>query len=150
MTRTGQGEGTGSLLGSYPVAVTFPVHWNEMDALGHVNNTRYFVWFESARMALFEALELDLTGSPRVGPILAHTECSFRRPVTYPSRLIVATRIGRIGTSSFTMNYCAVEESAPELPVAEGSGVIVLYDYEAHAKVEIPESLRRELEALKS
>lgn len=139
-----------SFLAGFPIAVGFSVHWNEMDALGHVNNSRYFVWFETARMALFEAIDLQLTGSPRVGPILAHTECSFRRPVTYPARLIVGTRIARIGTTSFGMDYCAVEESTPELPVAEGSGVIVLYDYEVQSKVEIQKDLRSKLEALRS
>ena len=40
----------------YPLAMTFPVLWGDMDALGHVNNVRYFRWYESARIALFEKL----------------------------------------------------------------------------------------------
>ncbi|MFT4623328.1 MAG: acyl-CoA thioester hydrolase, partial [Myxococcota bacterium] len=40
-------------MSDWPVSVVLPVLWGDMDALGHVNNTRYFVWFEAARMAYF-------------------------------------------------------------------------------------------------
>ena len=37
-------------LGRYPVSVTIPVAWGEMDAFGHVNNVIYARWIESARV----------------------------------------------------------------------------------------------------
>ena len=35
----------------YPVIIELPVAWGDMDAFAHVNNTAYFKYFESARIA---------------------------------------------------------------------------------------------------
>ncbi len=131
----------------YPVTIEFPLHWGEMDSLGHVNNTRYFVWFESARMALFERIGLQSSGTPEVGPILAHTSCDFRYPVVYPAQIEVGTRIGRLGTTSFTMEY-RVEVRGRAEAVAEGEGVIVLIDYRTGRKVPLPDRIRAKLSGL--
>lgn len=48
------------LLADYPVIATFPIAWGDMDAFQHVNNTRYFRYFEDARIAYFE--EADIAG----------------------------------------------------------------------------------------
>jgi acyl-CoA thioester hydrolase len=136
-------------LQDYPFVVSFPVHWGELDALGHVNNSRYFTWFETARMHLFERLGLESTGSPEVGPILAHTGCDFLAPVTFPAEVRVGTRIARVGTTSFTMEYAVALAETPEEPVARGTGVIVLVSYRSGEKVPIPDDLRVALEELR-
>jgi acyl-CoA thioester hydrolase len=120
-----------------------------MDALGHVNNARYFTWFESARMALFERLGLAGSGRPTLGPILAHARCDFLAPVRYPAEVEVGARIRELGTTSFVMEYAAVCTDAPGTPVAQGEGVVVLIDYTSGAKVPIPAALRAALEALR-
>lgn len=132
----------------YPVTVALTVHWGDMDALGHVNNARYFTWFESARIALFGRVGLTSVGKPEVGPILAHTRCDFLAPVTYPAELVAGTRIERLGNSSFTMGYAIAHAAAPGEPVARGEGVVVLIDYTSGAKVRIPDDLRQRLAAL--
>jgi len=131
------------------VEVPITLHWGDMDALGHVNNARYFTWFESARMRLFERVGLTATGSPEIGPILAHTRCDFLRPVTYPARVVAGTRISRLGNTSFGMDYAVWHEAdSPAAPVARGEGVIVLVNYGTGEKVTLPDDLRRSLEAL--
>jgi acyl-CoA thioester hydrolase len=132
----------------FPVTVAFAVHWGDMDALGHVNNARYFTWFESARIALFERVGLVAVGTPAVGPILASTRCDFLAPVRYPAELVAGTRIERLGNTSFTMGYGVAHRAEPGRLVARGEGVVVLIDYTSGAKVPIPEELRARLEAL--
>lgn len=117
-----------------------------MDALGHVNNARYFTFFETARMALFERVGLAAAGQPEIGPILAHTRCDFLAPVRHPADLVAGTSIERIGNTSFTMGY-AVAHAGGDL-VARGQGVVVLIDYRSETKVAIPGELREKLAAL--
>lgn len=133
-------------MNDYPVHTTFPVHWGDMDALGHVNNTIYFRWFETARIAFFDRIGLKAAGKPAVGPILAHTSCDFLRPLTYPATVLAGARSGRIGRTSFTMEYGVQQVGGPM--VARGSGVIVLVDYQTGAKVPIPADLRQAIAAL--
>lgn len=132
----------------FPVVVRFPVHWGELDALGHVNNGRYFTWFETARMELFRRVGLEFSGTPAVGPILAHTSCDFLAPVRHPAEILAGAGIGKLGNTSFTMRFGVALADAPERLVARGEGVIVLIDYGTGAKVSIPGDLRARLESL--
>lgn len=133
----------------YPVVVRFPVHWGELDALGHVNNGRYFTWFESARMELFRRVGLEFAGTPAAGPILAHTRCDFLAPVRFPAEILAGTRIGGLGNTSFTMEFGIALAGEPERLVARGEAVIVLIDYSTGDKVPLPGDLRRRLERLR-
>lgn len=130
----------------FPVVVRFPVHWGELDALGHVNNARYFTWFESARMALFEKVGLANVGSPTLGPILAHTACDFLAPVRFPAELVSGARIERLGSTSFTMAHGIALADEPDQLVAKGQGVVVLIDYVGGGSTAIPAELRGQLE----
>ena len=68
-------------LEGYPVVIDEQVVWGEMDAFQHVNNTVYFRYFESARIAYFGAVGyLEWMKAEGSGPILASTRCRFRRP----------------------------------------------------------------------
>lgn len=131
-----------------PVTVTLPIQWGDMDSLGHVNNARYFTWFESARIALFEGVGMATTGSPSEGPILAQTRCDFLAPLHWPGEIVVGTGISRIGTKSFTMLYEIARTDALDQPVARGEGVVVMMDYERGATVPISDALRGRLEEL--
>lgn len=131
-----------SALEGFPVVVRFPLHWGEMDALGHVNNARFFVWFESARIALFERVGV-LADKPRaVGPILATASCDFLVPVVYPGDIAVGARVSKLGNTSFTIDYAVVREDAQERLCARGSSVVVLIDYASGEKVRVPDDVR--------
>jgi acyl-CoA thioester hydrolase len=130
-----------------PTQMAIPVAWGEMDAFGHVNNVVYFRWFETGRMSLFAELGVSLRDIDEgCGPILAETNCSFRKPVTFPDTVTVHTSISRIGTKSFGMRY-RIESEALGETVAEGEGTLVWYDYAKGQTSPIPDDLRARLEA---
>lgn len=134
---------------AWPVTVRIAVAWGEMDAFGHVNNTVYFRYFETARIACFERVGYTaLMQSEGIGPILAHTECRFRLPLTYPDTLTAAARIGRIGADDFEMRYAIFSHGHGRL-AAEGTGRIVSLDYRSGDKVELPDSIVGRLERLR-
>jgi acyl-CoA thioester hydrolase len=130
------------LLAGFPVIIELPVQWGEMDAYGHVNNTVLFRYFESARMAYFE--RCGFTGSyerDKIGAILHSTGCRFRRPLFCPDTALVGTRVSEIGEDRVTMEYRVVSKGQNEL-VAEGSAIIVSYDYNHAQKTSLPPSVR--------
>lgn len=133
----------------FPVSVTIPVHWGDMDAFGHVNNTRYLVWFESARIALFQRLGVA-TGNTGHGivPILATTTCDYVLPVVWPATVTVGTRVTKVGETSMTQEYEVRDANAPERLYAKGSSVIVMLDYGTGKKVRVPDDVRRAIESL--
>lgn len=139
-----------SLLSQFPVVVEIPVQWGEMDAYGHVNNTAFFRYFETARIAYLDRCGfLDSYDQNRIGAILHSTECRFRRPVRHPDTVLVGARSTEIGEDRFTMGYRVVSISQ-EAIVAEGTGIIVSFDYTARKKTLIPGAVREGMRSLHS
>ena len=136
------------LLDNYPVVLDVRVAWGDMDALGHVNNARYFSYFESARLAYFYQIGfmkmMDETG---IGPILASTSCRFRAPIKHPDTLAVGARVSDISDDRFTMQYLIESQSLGQV-AAEGSGLIVCFDYTNHCKTDLPQALVEKIRAI--
>lgn len=137
-------------LSRWPVHLEVPVAWGDMDAFGHVNNTVYLRWCESARIAYFERTGLLARMKDRAeGPILARASVDYRRPVVYPATVRVHATTTRLGTTSVTMAY-RIELVASGEVVAEGESVIVQVDYETGAKVPLDDELRARVLALEA
>lgn len=134
----------------YSVVIETDVRWGDMDAFQHVNNVAYLRYFESARIAYFEALDLgDLFGARGVGPILAETSCRYKFPLTYPDRVSVGVRSGDLGEDRFVQYYIIVSHRHART-AATGNGTIVTFDYTANQKSPIPERVRRRIEDLEA
>jgi acyl-CoA thioester hydrolase len=137
-----------ALLADYPVVFTIQVQWGDQDAFQHVNNTVFFRWFESARIAYMARIGMDeLMRDTRVGPILAAVSCDYRRQVTYPDTVHAGARVARIGRTSIGMEHVAVSTSARAV-AAEGRSTLVVFDYNAGTPVPVPDAIRRAIEAL--
>ena len=136
------------LLKAFPVVIEIPVAWGEMDSLRHVNNIVYFRYFESARMAYFDRLDIwNFMEETGIGPILASTQCKFRIPLAYPDTVSVGARITRIEEDRFLMEYAVISHQQRKV-AAEGDGMIVSYNYQDKEKAPLPEKLKARIEAL--
>ena len=142
------------LLDGFPITLDVPVAWGEMDAFGHVNNTVYFRYFESARIMYLRAIDFTAGGGSggggagdRIGPILASTHCRFRRPLTYPDTVRVGTRTTEVAEDRFVMEYRVVSLES-EAVAAEGGGTVVAYDYGRGEKAPLPPAVREAIDRL--
>ncbi len=131
------------LLKHFPVVLRIPVQWGEMDAYGHVNNTVFFRYFESARIAFLERCGfLETYETERIGAILHSTTCRFRRALFHPDVVQVGGRALDVNEDRFTMEYAVVSEDLNDI-VAEGTGVIVSFDYRVRQKTPLPAGVRQ-------
>ncbi len=121
------------------------VRWGDMDAQAHVNNAKYFTFFESARIAFFDTVDLRLHGHDRnEGPALVTTTANFRRQVRYPARLEIGVRLTRIGNRSIALAMAAFNEGTEDI-VADATSVNAWVDYDRDQSADIPDSLREAL-----
>lgn len=139
-----------NLLAEYPVIVESPVIWGDMDAYEHVNNTVYFRYFESARIAFFDQLKFkEVKDETGIGPILASTQCRFRIPLTYPDTVSIGARVTDVEDDRFTMHYRVVSHQHKKV-AAEGEGLLIAYDYKALTKAALPEIIYQRIQKLGS
>ena len=133
------------LLNTFPVVITIPVAWGEMDAFQHVNNGAYFRYFESARMAYYEKMNIkDLISRTGIGPILAATSCRFKTSLKYPDTVRVGVKVTKIEADRFMMDHRIVSTQHQKI-AAEGSSVIAAFNYRENKKAVVPEELKQKV-----
>src|SRR5215831_16805822 len=99
-------------LREFPVVVTLPIEWGDQDAMGHVNNTIYLRWSETARIEYLRRLGVwRESPAQQFGPILASITCHFRIALTFPDTVHVGSAVTAIGKSSFKMAHKVVSEN---------------------------------------
>jgi acyl-CoA thioester hydrolase len=130
------------LLAGFPIILELPVQWGEMDAYGHVNNTVFFRYFESARMAFLQRCGfVESHERDRIGAILHSTTARFRQPLFFPDTVQIGAAATEVKEDRFTMAYTVVSLTR-NVVVAEGSGIIVSFDYGAGKKTGLPKGVQ--------
>ncbi len=123
----------------YPVVVPRRVEWGEMDAMNHVNNVAYIRWFETGRVALFDATKIMEDGPRGIAPILKSIGCTYRAPLRYPDDILICVRVKDVAADRFTVAH-AIHSAKLNRVVAEGDGIVVAYDYDRGAKTDVPQA----------
>lgn len=125
------------------------VRWGDMDAMGHVNNTVYFRYIETARIAWLEQIG-DLPDASRAGPVLINAQCSFLKQLKYPAEIEVRSYVGPPGRSSFEVSHdirlVGADGQAGALH-AEAAAKIVWVDFASEKSTPLPEAIRALLAA---
>lgn len=132
---------------TYPVSFPIVVAWGDMDAFGHVNNTVFFRYFESTRIAYMELIEAMRPDSLEFSPVVASARCDFLASVVYPDTVVGQTRVSKLGNSSFTMEY-QLTSQAQQKVVARGEAVIVNIDPATGRGRPVPDDMRRRIARL--
>ena len=118
---------TNKLLMSYPFTHHHEVIFRDLDVMGHVNNSMFFTYMETARTKfLAQFMEMDeFIGALPV--ILGEATCRFISPAHYGEMLTIGTGVSRWGRKSFDM-VCHIT-GEDERVVAIGKTILIMYDY---------------------
>ncbi len=124
------------------------VRSTDLDALGHVNNSVYFQYFEQARLDHLARLgflpRFAGKDAPQLRFALSETTCRYRAPAYYRDVLLVKVSTTEVRERRFALRYEVMRESDAAL-VAEGSSVQVWLD-DAGRPTVFPEAFRQALE----
>lgn len=74
--------------------------WMDNDVYGHVNNTVYYSWFDTAVNAyLVDAGVLDIMAGREIA-LVVETGCRYAGSVSFPETVEAGIRTTHVGTSS--------------------------------------------------
>ena len=90
-------------LGRFPVSVSIPVAWGEMDALQHVNNVVYLRWVQDAAIAHWMAAAPPEALASLFWVVTRH-EIDYRRPALLGDGIIARTWVGPATRRDFERN----------------------------------------------
>lgn len=118
----------------------------ETDGLRHINNTVLPLWFETARNPIFEIFvpNYELTYK-KWNLIMVHAEYNYLDQIFFGYDVEIRTYITKIGNSSFTI-YQEVWQNGTIR--ANGSTILVYFDFIKQESQTIPPEIREKLQEL--
>lgn len=131
----------------FKVWQSFTTRWADNDAYGHVNNTVFYEWFDSAVNAwLVGQGLLDIEAGDPIA-LVVETRCSYFAPLAFPEPVDIGLAAAQLGRSSVRYRI-GVFAAGSEQAAAQGEFVHVLVDRTSRRSVEMPQNWRRALEAI--
>ncbi len=122
----------------------FTVPFGDVDMMGHVNNVRYFAYFENARVEHMLSIMGEWKAGD-VGVILAHAEIDYKSRARFRDELTINLRTTSVGNTSWVYEYEILNEKEKRL-VATGKTVQVAFSSKENRPVPIPPELKKKLE----
>jgi acyl-CoA thioester hydrolase len=118
--------------------------WHDNDAYGHINNTVYYAWFDTAVNAwLVETGLLDIQNGNPIG-LVVETGCRYQSSLAFPQPVEIGLAASKIGNSSVTYQLGVYAAGAVDA-AAEGHFTHVYVDRQSQRPISIPPALRSRL-----
>ncbi|PHM21184.1 MAG: thioesterase [Curvibacter sp. PD_MW3] len=121
--------------------MAMPIRWGDMDAMGHVNNTVYFRYLESARIEWFRTIrcEPDPQGQ---GPVIVNAFCNFYKQLEFPGDIVVKTYVSDPGRTTFESWHTIERVDQPGVISAAGGATVIWVDFPQQKAVTLPDRIR--------
>lgn len=127
----------------YPYWIGEEVRFHDLDAYNHVNNNVIGVYFETARMRLFQDIQPH-GWRDHAHFVLAKNTIIFVNELTYPNHVRIGQKVLRVGNSSMTS--CGAIFLG-ETCIAQSETVSVWIGHASRRPETIPDSIRAALTA---
>jgi acyl-CoA thioester hydrolase len=124
------------------------LRYSDIDMLQHVNNASYLSFMEEARIHYF----LEVAGwtgeANSLNIVLARSEMDFVRPLFLLEKCVVKSRVFRLGTKSFEMEYLIGVPKPTGFELAcYAKAVLVGFSMETQAAMVLPEEFKARVQA---
>ncbi len=127
--------------------VAIQTRWNDLDSYRHLNNARYYAFFDTVIMDYLQSVGgFDLLHGP-VLPFTVENRCRYFQSLTFPDVVETGLRVARIGNTSARYEMGLFKKGDAEIHAA-GAFVDVFVDAQTQLPTPIPSALRQHLEAI--
>lgn len=102
------------------------VRFSDVDVYGHVNNVKYFEYYQEARLSFLASLGRD-EDEGDFGLVVARLDVDYRRPIRFRGdSYLVESWVTRVGGSSFGI---AAEIQDGDEVLSRAEAVMVTFDH---------------------
>jgi len=124
--------------------MSIPIRWGDMDAMGHVNNTSYFRYFETVRIEWMHSIGAAPNPNGE-GPVIVNAFCNFIKQLEFPGTVLAKHYVANPGRSNFDTFMTLERSDQPGIVYANGGATTVWIDFKAQRSMPLPDWLREQL-----
>lgn len=126
-------------------SVPAQLRFNDIDILGHLNNTVYFSFYDTGKAYFFDSIMEGGIEWRTVETVIANVDCAYLHPIFFGEEIEVLTRCKEIHEKSFVLQQLMVEKVSGAIKSACET-VMVSFDPHRQVSEPIPERWRKALE----
>lgn len=117
------------------------VRFSDVDVYGHVNNVKYFEYFQEARIRMLHAIGTVLAEGRHL--VVAQTDVDYKRPILFrPEPYDCRTWISRVGSTSLVFESVVRDQLAGGEVLARARVVGVCMDSTTGRPAPVPDAVR--------
>lgn len=120
------------------------VRFNDIDILGHLNNTVYFSFYDTGKAYYFNAVRGPKMNWQRVETVIANINCAYIDSILFGQEIDCYTRCLSMSEKSFRLQQMLVRRADRKI-MSVCETVMVSISPDDHRAVEIPESWRDDI-----
>lgn len=117
------------------------IRFNDIDAIGHINNNIYFSYFDLGKTVYFDEVKSSEVSWIEGFIVVARIETDFISPIFYKESIVVDTKITKVGHKSLIMLQQIRNVKTGEIK-CRCQSVIVAYNASTQSSMEIPDVWR--------
>ena len=125
----------------YRHIVPLQIRFNDVDKFGHVNNTIYFQFYDTAKTDYIATVCKDVDWE-RLAIVVVKIEADFVSQIKGNNHIAGRTRITKIGNKSFHLEQDIIDTDTQEVK-SHCTSIMVLYDLEHHQTIPLPDEWRQ-------
>lgn len=134
-------------LNKYKHKTELNIRFMDIDAMNHVNNARYLNFLEESRIAYSQEVLQQFNDIKSFNAVVARIEIDYLRPIEFGEKVLVYTRVSKIGTKSFNFeSLIAIEKDGKSIPAAKATQALVNIDLKSGKSDVIPDTIRKKIE----
>lgn len=139
--------------GDFACDLPIQVRFNDVDILGHVNNSIYQQYFDLGRVSYFRQMPDPKPDWHGITVVIAHLDIDFFDSITATDAVSVCTRVISMGGRSFRMEQLLYKQDGRQTVCARCEAIMSGYDAASKCSAPLPESWKakiREIEGLEA
>ena len=125
----------------YRHVLPLQIRFNDVDKFGHVNNTVYFQFYDTAKTDYIATVCKGVDWE-RLAIVVVKIEAEFLAQIKGNDHIAGRTRIVKIGNKSFHLEQDVIDSDTQEVK-SRCLSVMVLYDLERQQTIPLPDEWRR-------
>lgn len=125
----------------YRHVLPLQIRFNDVDKFGHVNNTVYFQFYDTAKTDYIATVCKGVDWE-RLAIVVVKIEAEFVAQIKGDDHIAGRTRIVKIGNKSFHLEQDVIDTNTQEVK-NRCLSVMVLYDLERQQTIPLPDEWRR-------
>lgn len=125
----------------YRHIIPLQIRFNDVDKFGHVNNTVYFQFYDTAKTDYIATVCKGVDWE-RLAIVVVKIEAEFIAQIKGDNHIAGRTRAVKIGNKSFHLEQDVIDTDTQEIK-SRCFSVMVLYDLDRQQTIPLPDEWRR-------